>query len=75
MAKTVHEIASEVFQVSVELIDMSMTPDDIDKWDSLAHLRLITAVEAEYGVRLSMQQIQSIQSLGDFSTILPSDQS
>jgi acyl carrier protein len=42
-----------------------MGPDDIDAWDSLNHLRLITAVESAFSLHLSMQQIQKIHSLAD----------
>jgi acyl carrier protein len=42
-----------------------MGPEDIDTWDSLNHLRLITEVESSFSVQLSMQQIQKIQSLSD----------
>ena len=65
MAKTIIAIAAEIFQVDPDVLAPGSTPDDVEKWDSLAHLRLITAVEAEYGIRLSMQQIQNVRSLGD----------
>lgn len=34
-------------------------------WDSLNHLRLITAVEEAFGVKLTMAQIQSITTAGE----------
>jgi acyl carrier protein len=32
------------------------------EWDSLNHLRLMTAFEEEFGIRLSMEQIADIQT-------------
>ena len=49
MARSIISIAAETFQVDVDSLGPESTPDDVEKWDSLAHLRLITAVEAEYG--------------------------
>jgi acyl carrier protein len=66
MTRTIAEIAAEVFQMPPESLRPEMTPDDITGWDSLAHLRLITAIEAEYNIRFSMQQVQSIGCLQDF---------
>ena len=58
-------IAAELFGVGMEEIELAMTPDDVEKWDSLNHLRLITAVESEFNIRLSMSEIQGIECLGD----------
>jgi acyl carrier protein len=61
----VKEIAADIFQLDAADIDLAMGPDDIDAWDSLNHLRLITAVESAFSLHLSMQQIQNIHSLAD----------
>lgn len=61
----VKEIAAEIFQVDPASIDLAMGPDDIDTWDSLNHLRLITEAEKAFSLRLTMQQIQQIASLTD----------
>lgn len=71
MFNAVASIASEVFGLPVESIRPEMTPDDVSNWDSLNHMRLITAIEARFGVRLSMVQIQQIRQLGDFCEFQP----
>ncbi len=65
MPERIIAIAADVFGISADDVELCMTPDDIEKWDSLNHLRLITAVEREFNVRLSMGQIQGIERLGD----------
>lgn len=39
-------------------------------WDSLNHLRLIIAVEEEFGVRLEPDEIANIASLADLESML-----
>jgi acyl carrier protein len=51
----------------VDSIDVTMGPDDVDRWDSMNHLRLITEVENTFAIHLSMQQIQQIRSLDQLS--------
>lgn len=68
MSERLKMIAAETFQVDADGIDLAMMPEDIEKWDSLNHLRLITAVESEFNIRLSMNQIQAIECLGDLYT-------
>lgn len=65
MSDKLSTIAAEIFGISAGDIELEMTPDDVEKWDSLNHLRLITAVESEFKIRLTMSQIQGIECLGD----------
>ncbi|RKL61636.1 acyl carrier protein [Thermoanaerobacteraceae bacterium SP2] len=39
-----------------------ITPSNIDKWDSFAHLNLVIAIEEEYGVELSPDDIQEMKN-------------
>lgn len=39
-------------------------------WDSLNHLRLVTAVEETFGIRLSMAEIQAITTAGELETMI-----
>jgi acyl carrier protein len=64
-AQRIKEIAAGIFQIDASSIDLAMGPDDIERWDSLNHLRLITETESAFSVRLTMNQIQQIKSLAD----------
>ena len=57
------ELIAEIFFLDEDEVRPELTPDDVDLWDSLNHLRLITAVEVEFGVKFSMNDIQSIDSI------------
>ena len=39
-------------------------------WDSMNHLRLITAMEEQYSIRLTMDEIQDIVTLDDVNSLL-----
>ena len=41
-----------------------MTADDIPGWDSIAHIHLIFAVEEEFGIKLSTQDLESLDDIG-----------
>ena len=42
---------------------MSDSPQTIERWDSLNHLKLITAIESEFGIRLRMQTVLKINDI------------
>lgn len=68
--ESILDIAAEVLNIQSDQLDLSMSPDDVQSWDSLAHLRLVTAVESEHNLRLSMKEIQEIRCLGDFERLI-----
>ena len=39
-------------------------------WDSMNHLRLITAMEEQYSIRLTMDEIQGIVTLDDVNSLI-----
>ncbi|CAN5293280.1 hypothetical protein BH24PSE2_BH24PSE2_12680 [soil metagenome] len=64
MEKTVDQIIAEVFEMDATNVSDELTPESIDRWDSLNHFRLVTALEQAYNIRLSMGEIQSLESVG-----------
>jgi acyl carrier protein len=47
-------------------IDMDTAQDDIDSWDSLAHVRLVIGVERTFGIQLEVDEIETIKSVRGF---------
>jgi len=43
---------------------------DLEKWDSIGHFNLLLAVEKEYGLRFSNEQISEIKSIREIIAIL-----
>lgn len=54
--------------------DISLTLDtqasDVDGWDSLAHVRIVIAVESEFGVRFDTMDITSLKNVGDLVALV-----
>ena len=42
-----------------------MTANDIDGWDSLAHVNLIVAIEAKFNIRFSQKELLTFRNVGD----------
>ena len=55
----------EVFdQEDIELTP-STSADDIEKWDSMNHVILIVAVEAQFGVKFQTAEIEDLKNVGE----------
>ena len=63
MNEQIKDIFMEVIPVSGQACNGELLRDATDQWDSLAHLRLITALEAALGCTFSMDDIQRMDRL------------
>ena len=54
---------------SLELND-GTTFSDIRGWDSLAHVNLINALEAEFGLKFGVREVMKMKSVGAIRQVL-----
>lgn len=54
---------------SIEINNLT-TADDIDDWDSLEHINLVSAVEGEFSMRFKMREVSSMNNVGEMASII-----
>ena len=57
----------QVFGKGIPTITSSTTADDIEDWDSLTHMMLISAVEKRFGVKFPLGELPLLQNVGDMA--------
>lgn len=60
----------EVFDDAALTVRPDMTASDVENWDSLTHIDLITAVEREFKIRFTTGEVTSMKKAGDFITLI-----
>lgn len=65
----VAEIVADVMEYEGD-ITSATSQEDIERWDSLQHIALVRALEQEFGVALSMDEMMEIRTVGDIETVL-----
>jgi acyl carrier protein len=43
---------------------------NVDDWDSLAHVNLVTAIEKRYKIRFSLGELQELKDVGDMIDLI-----
>ena len=66
------EVFRDVFDDEDIVLGDEMTADDIEAWDSLAHIQLIVAVEKAFSVKFSTAEVQRLKNVGEFIMLIGS---
>ena len=57
MENRIKDVMAAVFEIPVDEITDESSPDNIESWDSLKHMNLILALEEEFGIGFSDDEI------------------
>lgn len=63
------EIFEDVFDEKIKLTP-DTTAEDVEDWDSLTHITLISAVEDEFSVKFSMKEVSTMKNVGEMVDII-----
>ncbi len=70
MSVKIDELVARVFDLDGGRVADDLTADDVDQWDSLNHLRLVTALEEFYGIKLKMREVMAMTSVSKIKEIV-----
>jgi acyl carrier protein len=68
-----HRLKSIILsELDLEEFDISSTTaaSSVPGWDSLSHVRIIVAVEAEYGIRFSTLELLKMKQVGELQELV-----
>ena len=65
-----HRVVSDVFGVPVDQVSHQSSPDTLAQWNSLSHINLVLALEAEFGLSLTPEDSMDMLSVRLIRTIL-----
>ena len=63
MLDRTRSIVADIFTLPIEQIRPESSPDTIETWDSLKHLDIVLALEQDFGVQFSPEEIEQLLSV------------
>ncbi len=60
----VQDIFRDVFDEDDMVIEDSTSSDDIEDWDSLNHINLVSAIEKEYKIKFALGELMELKDVG-----------
>lgn len=65
-----NEVFRDVFDDDSINVSEHTTASDIEDWDSLMHISLISAVEDEFDMKFNMKEIVGMKNVGEMADII-----
>ena len=70
MVSALEDILERLFQVPKNQISNELGQENLESWDSMTHLLLITELEETYKIRLTDNEILKMKTVGTIKQIL-----
>jgi acyl carrier protein len=64
--KRLIEIVAAALRVPTSAITLETGPSDVEAWDSLAQINVVSEIEAEFFVSIPVEQVAEIRHIRDF---------
>ena len=68
--KKLNEIFADVFDDDSIVVTEETSAKDIEDWDSLTHITLISAVEDEFDIKFAMKDVLGMKNVGEMVDII-----
>ncbi|MBU2699193.1 acyl carrier protein [Sporomusaceae bacterium BoRhaA] len=65
--KKLFAIFSRVMKVPEENLSLETSKNELENWDSLAHLQVIAEIEEAFSVSIPFEVIAQLTTIGDFA--------
>ena len=63
-------IFCEIFSDNTLVLNDDMTAADVENWDSLTHMMMITKVEEVFRIRFKLRELNKLKNVGDLCQII-----
>jgi len=70
MSKDLFDLVAGIVNVSPQELTLESGPENLPKWDSLAQITIVSAIEQKYSIKLTMPEILSIRSVANLQELI-----
>lgn len=66
MENKIYQVIADILEVDVANITKEMCMENVEEWDSIAHIRIIAELEEVLGMQIPFEKVLEIKRVGDF---------
>jgi acyl carrier protein len=66
----IQEIFRDIFDNDKLVVTRESNASNVEDWDSLAHVNLVTAIEKKYKIKFGLGELQELKNVGDMIDLM-----
>ena len=66
----VQDIFRDIFDEEDMVIEDKTSSDDIEEWDSLNHINLVSAIEVEFKIKFTLGELMALKDVGSMIDLM-----
>ena len=66
----VQDIFRDIFDEDDMVIEDKTSSDDIEEWDSLNHINLVSAIEVEFKIKFTLGELMALKDVGSMIDLM-----
>ena len=67
-------VITNIIRNVLELPDLDLNLEtsatDVDEWDSMTHIQIISGIEAHFKIRFALGELQALKNVGDMVLLI-----
>lgn len=65
-------IFRQTFSDQTLVLTDDLSANDVERWDSLTHMQLVSNVEDQFGIKFKLKDLNKLKKVGDLVAIIES---
>jgi acyl carrier protein len=70
--KNITDILRDILHQPALVLTEASSADQVERWDSLAHVNLIMSIERHYQIKFSLGEIKQLRNVGEMMRLITS---
>ena len=66
----IQDVFRRVFGNDTLIVTPKTTQEDIEAWDSLEHINILSIIEQQYGIKFNLNEVMEIKTVGDIIDLI-----
>lgn len=67
---SVTDIIRSVLSTPGLIITRETSAKDVDEWDSISHIEIVSAIEKKFSLRFALVELQALKNVGDMVNLI-----
>ena len=70
MKDRIKDLMAGILKVDISVLGDDLEIGDIQEWDSMHHMMIITGIEKEFGIKFQREELVDLENVGDIIAIV-----